>query len=366
MVNVWGYLDEYENEKEEIHNAIVEVLESGQLILGPKVKKFEEDFSKWCEAKYSVGVANGTDAIFLGLKALNITKGDEVITVSNTAVPTVSAITATGAKPVFVDIDPKTYLMDVEQVPSALSKNTKAIIPVHLYGQTVDMDKLNKIAKTESIKVIEDCAQSTGAKYKSKYAGNLADIAAFSFYPTKILGTYGDGGICMTNSEDLNDKLRRLRFYGMEKTYYSLEQGYNSRLDEIHASILINKLKHLDKYIQKRREIAARYISALKDTSFILPTTAENNYHAYYVFVVQHEKRDEVMKKLSEKDINVNISYPYPIHSMSGLEGLTDKYNLPNTDFASKRIFSLPMYPNLSIEQQERVISELLKIDKEI
>ena len=366
MINVWNYLDEYEVEKDEIDLAIKSVLESGQLILGPHVKKFEEDFSKWHASKYSIGVANGTDAIFLALKAFDIGVGDEVITVSNTAVPTVSAITAAGATPVFVDINPDTYLMEIEQIRSKITKKTKAIIPVHLYGQTVDMAALNKIVKNSEIKIIEDCAQATGAKYKSKFAGNLGDISCFSFYPTKILGTYGDGGICMTNSKKLDHKLRKLRFYGMEKTYYSLEQGYNSRLDEIHAAILIKKLKHLNRYVKNRQKIALRYFSALKNTSFKLPTIAKNNTHAFYVFVVQHEKRDEVMKELSKRGINVNISYPFPVHSMPALNGLTQKCDLPNTDYVSKRIFSLPMYPNLTVQQQKFVIESLIEIDNKL
>ena len=366
MINVWNYLDEYEVEKDEIHSAISSVLESGQLILGPHVKKFEEDFSEWFGSKYSVGVGNGTDAIFLALKAFDIGVGDEVITVSNTAVPTVSAITAAGATPVFVDINPDTYLMDIDQVKSRISKKTKAVIPVHLYGQTVDMDALKKVIKNSDIKIIEDCAQSTGAKYKSKYAGNLGDISCFSFYPTKILGTYGDGGICMTNSKELNLKLRKLRFYGMEKTYYSLEQGYNSRLDEIHAAILLKKLSHLHEYVNKRQQIALRYFKELKNSTYKLPTIAKNNKHAFYVFVVEHKKRDEVMKELSRRGINLNISYPFPIHSMPALDELAVKYELPNTDNAAKCIFSLPMYPNLSIEKQELVIKSLLEIDNKL
>ncbi len=366
MINVWSYLDEYQIEKEEIHEAISSVLESGQLILGPHVKKFEEDFSEWFGSKYSVGVANGTDAIFLALKAFDIGVDDEVITVSNTAVPTVSAITATGAKPVFVDINPDTYLMDIEQVKSRITENTKAVIAVHLFGQAVDMDALNNVIKNYDIKIIEDCAQATGSMYKSKYAGNLGDISCFSFYPTKILGTYGDGGICMTNSNELNLKLRRLRFYGMEKNYYSLEQGYNSRLDEIHASILLKKLNHLHEYVKKRQQIASRYFSALKNSSYKLPTIAEYNVHSFYVFVIQHKRRDEVMKELYDRGINVNISYPWPIHSMKAMDGLTVKYDLPNTDYAAKHIFSLPMYPNLSIKQQDKVINSLIEIENKL
>ena len=200
MINVWSYLEEYKSEKKDINDAICSVLDSGKLILGPNVQFFENEFSAWCGAKYSVGVGNGTDAIFLALKALEVKNGDEVITVSNTAVPTVAAITASGAEPVFVDIDPETYLMDLKEIPSKITKKTKAIIVVHLYGQTVDMSKINKIKSKYKLKIIEDCAQSTGAKFKNKFSGCFGDISTFSFYPTKILGTYGDGGLCMTNS----------------------------------------------------------------------------------------------------------------------------------------------------------------------
>ena len=220
--------------------------------------------------------------------------------------------------------------------------------------------------KKKNIKIIEDCAQATGAMYKSKYAGNLGDISCFSFYPTKILGTYGDGGICMTNSNELNLKLRRLRFYGMEKNYYSLEQGYNSRLDEIHASILLKKLNHLHEYVEKRQQIASRYFSALKNSSYKLPTIAEDNVHSFYIFVIQHKRRDEVMKELYDREINVNISYPWPIHSMKAMDGLTAKYDLPHTDYAARHIFSLPMYPNLSIKHQEKVIKSLIEIENKL
>lgn len=366
MVNVWSYLEEYKQEKNEISSAINSVLESGKLILGPNVNSFESEFSSWFGANHSVGVANGTDAIFLALKALNIGIGDQVITVSNTAVPTVSAITASGAEPVFVDIDKDTYLMDVNLVESKITKKTKAVIAVHLYGQAVDIDSLKKITKKYKIKIIEDCAQSHGAIYKSKYAGALGDISAFSFYPTKILGTFGDGGLCMTNSKRLYNKLKRLRFYGMEKTYYSLEQGYNSRLDEIHASILRKKLKHLQEYVKKRQRIADLYFKELAGTKFILPKVAKHNIHAFYVFVIRHPKRTKIMKMLSENNINVNISYPYPIHSMSGLKNYTKKYKLPITDRTSKEIFSLPMYPSLKVSQQKKVIKVLKDIDKQL
>lgn len=364
MIKVWSYLEEYQDEKKEIQGAISSVLESGQLILGPNVASFEEEFSKWVGGKYSVGVANGTDAIFLALKALDIKKGDQVITVSNTAVPTVSAITAAGAEPVFVDIDPETYLMDVDKIESRINKKTKAVIAVHLYGQAVDMDKLKKITKKRNIFIIEDCAQSHGAIYKKRMTGSIGDISAFSFYPTKILGTYGDGGLCMTNSSKIRDKLKRLRFYGMKKTYYSLEQGFNSRLDELHAAILRVKLKKLKNYINKRQKIAAHYTKELKNTSFMTPKTAKNNVHAFYVYVLRHPQRDKVMKILAQNDIFVNITYPYPIHTMSGMKNIIKKYNLPHSDKAADEIFSLPMYPMLKREEQNKVIKILKQIDK--
>ena len=366
MISVWSYLEEYKEEKKEIDQAIKKVLTSGKLILGPNVEKFEQQFSKWCGSKYGVGVANGTDAIFLALKALEIGRGDQVITVSNTAVPTVSAIIASGAEPVFVDIDPKTYLMDLNQIKKRISSKTKAIIAVHLYGQTVNIKKLKKIIKSKNIKIIEDCAQSHGAMHKNSYAGSMGDIAAFSFYPTKILGTYGDGGLCMTKSKKIYNKLKRLRFYGMEKTYYSLEPGYNSRLDELHAAILLNKLKHLKTYVKKRQKLASIYSSKLNETSLLLPEVDKDNTHAFYVYVVRHKKRDEIIKKLKKSDIFVNISYPYPIHSMSGVKNMVKIYYLPETDSAAKEIFSLPMYPSLSFKKQEKVIEVLKRIDSEI
>jgi len=363
MINVWSYLKEYENEKEEILKAIIKVLESGQLILGPNVSEFESEFSKYCGQKFGIGVANGTDAIFLALKAFSIGEDDEVITVSNTAVPTVSAITATGARAVFVDINPLTYLMDVEQIKSKITNKTKVIIAVHLYGQCVDMNLVNKIAHDFNLKVIEDCAQSHGAKFKGNQAGSFSDISTFSFYPTKILGTFGDGGLCATSSSKLESKLRKLRFYGMEKSYYSLEQGYNSRLDELHAAILLKKLKHLDEYVARRREIASRYNSELGGTSLILPHEDVDCEHAYYAYVVRHSERDKIIRELTEKGINVNISYPWPIHTMPAFDYLGfAEGSLPESEKAATEIFSLPMYPTLSDSEQEEVVNILKSI----
>lgn len=359
-INVWGYLKEYAETKEELLKAVTEVFESGTLILGQKGRDFEQAYSDYIGVKYGVGCDNGTNAITLALKALGIGEGDEVITVSNTAIPTVSAIVTAGATPVFVDIDPETYLMDVTKVEATVTPKTKAILPVHLYGQCVDMDPLLGIAKKHQLYVIEDCAQAHGAEYKGRKAGSMGDISTTSFYPTKILGAYGDGGMVNTNDEALAQRLRRLRFYGTEKNYYAIEHGYNSRLDEIQAAILLTKLPKIEQYIHRRREIAAMYQEALAGTGLMLPKEAPYGRHAYYLYVVRHPNRDEIVKKLRENDIHVNISYPWPIHTMKGYEYLGWKTgDLPETEAAAKEIFSLPMYPSLTNEEIKRITSIL-------
>lgn len=359
-ITVWGYLKEYEETKDEILKAVTDVFESGTLILGQKGKDFERAYSDYIGTKYGAGCDNGTNAIWLALKALGIGAGDEVITVSNTAIPTVSAIVTAGATPVFVDINPETYLMDVTKLEAAITPKTKAILPVHLFGQCVDMGPLLGIAKKYNLKVVEDCAQGQGAEYQGKKAGSMGDASTTSFYPTKILGGYGDGGMINTNSEEVDHELRRLRFYGAEKTYYAIEHGYNSRLDEVHASILLTKLPKIEQYIARRREIAAMYNELLADTSLILPKEADYGKHAYYLYVVRHPKRDEIMEKLRENNIFVNISYPWPIHTMTGYQYLGWKEgSLPETEAAAKEIFSLPMYPSLTDEEVKRV-SEVL------
>jgi aminotransferase EvaB len=366
-IKVWDYLKEYENEKHEIHAAIDKVFRSGRLILGDSLTNFEEKFAGYCGVKFGIGVNSGTDALFLGLKALGIGTGDEVITVSNTAVPTVSAIVSTGATPVFVDIDPASYLMDTTLIEGKITDRSKCILPVHLYGQCVNMDNITQIADAYGLKVIEDCAQSHGATFKGEKSGSMSDLAAFSFYPTKVLGGFGDGGMIVTSNENLYEKIRRLRFYGMEKTYYSEEHGYNSRLDELHAEILFRKLSHIDEYIARRKELAHKYDKLLSSTSLSLPKTMSGNEHVYYLYVCRHPKRDEIISRLRTKDIFVNISYPWPIHIMSGYRYLGYKPgDLPHTENAANEIFSLPMYPTLTNDEQEIVIEELHNILKSI
>ncbi|HQQ06968.1 MAG TPA: DegT/DnrJ/EryC1/StrS family aminotransferase [Candidatus Omnitrophota bacterium] len=364
-IKVWDYLTEYEQEKRQVHAAIDRVLTSGRLILGTNVKQFEHDFSAYCGCRYGVGVNSGTDALFLGLKALGIGPGDEVITVSNTAVPTVSAIVSTGAVPRFVDIDPATYLMDTSMIEDAVTRKTKCILPVHLYGQCADMRRIKAIARAHGLLVFEDCAQSHGALYYGKKAGSMGNASAFSFYPTKILGGFGDGGMVVTDNRRLYEKLIRLRFYGMKKTYYASEHGYNSRLDELHASILLAKLAHLDEYISRRIELAGMYDALLRNTAFALPATAPGNRHAFYLYVCRHPARDRIIEELKKRDIIVNISYPWPIHTMKGYRYLGyRKGDLPHTEKAAKEIFSLPMYPSLTDRQLMRVVDALKDILK--
>jgi aminotransferase EvaB len=362
-INVWDYRKEYEAEREDILAGIDKVLRSGRLILGPSVKAFEEAFAAWCGVKYGVGVNSGTDALFLALKALDVGSGDEVITVANTAIPTVSAIVSTGATPKFVDIEPDTYLMDVSQLESAVTPRTKCILPVHLFGQCVDMDKVNEVARRHGLKVLEDCAQCHGATQNGRKAGQMSDISAWSFYPTKILGTYGDGGMILTSDEAVAKRLKRLRMYGNEGTYYSVEHGYNSRLDEVHAEILLRKLPRLDGYIAERRRLAKRYDAALGATSLQLPATLPKNGHAFYLYVVRHPARNHIMARLAERDINVNISYPWPVHTMKGYAYLGGREgDLPRTEAAAKEIFSLPMYPTLSDDDQTLICETVIDI----
>lgn len=352
MIKVWDYLREYRAEREEIEAAIRQVLESGMLILGDNVRNFEASFAQYCGCLHGVGVNSGTDALFLALRALGIGPGDEVITVANTAVPTVSAIEAAGARTRFVDIDAATYLMDTRQLEAAVTDRTRCILPVHLFGQCVDMDAVRSVAKRYDLRVLEDCAQSHGARYRNKVAGGMGDLAAFSFYPTKILGGYGDGGMILGSDPELAARCRRLRFYGMDKQYYSLEQGYNSRLDELHAAILLRKLAHLDGYIARRRQLADLYRRELAHTELVLPAVGTHNFHSYYLFVCRHPRRDFILQYLKERQIFLNISYPWPIHTMPAYAHLGYAAGeLPNTEAAAGEIFSLPMFPTLSDDE---------------
>tara|TARA_Y100000590_G_scaffold315081_1_gene356295 strand:+ start:3980 stop:5119 length:1140 start_codon:yes stop_codon:yes gene_type:complete len=378
MIKTWSYTEEYKDYRKKILYSIDKTLKSGQLFFGKQLEIFEKNFLKKNKLKYGVAVGSGTDALVIALKALNIgnNANDEVITVSNTAIPTISAIKNAGAKVVFVDIR-NDYLINAEEIEKHINKNTKAIVPVHLYGQACDMKKICEIAKKNNLKIIEDCAQAQGAKFNNKHVGSFGDFGCFSFYPTKILGGYGDGGFISTNSLKLFQKIRRMRFYGIElynkknkfnKKYYANENGINSRLDELHATILNIKLSKVKNYITKRKKLAKLYSKELAGTSLKLPAEKENCYHVFHLYNVYHPRRDLIIKKLKEKNIQIKIYYPYPIHKMKAYSHLNKKNDvtLPITEKISKGIFSLPLYPKLKYKEAYKITKVLRKILKTI
>ena len=359
---VWSYLEDYKKNKKKILEITDRVFSSGNLILSNEVISFENNFSNFTNNNFGIGVNSGTDALQIALMSIGIKKDDEVITVSNTAVPTVSAIISCNARPIFIDVNENDFLMNASLIEQKITKKTKAIIPVNLYGQSANYELINKISKKNNLKVIEDCAQSAGALYKNKPSGSLGDLGAFSFYPTKNLGGYGDGGMIVTKNKKLYLNCKKLRKYGMNKSYYADIHGINSRLDEVQAAILNFQLTKLKSNIIKRRRIAKIYNENLKTPFLELPIENKNNFHSYYVYVVKHPQRKKIMHYLKDNDIFCNISYPYPIHSMKGYSYLNKKINdLPITNKLSKQIFSLPMYPELDTIKLEKVINTLNK-----
>src|SRR5581483_6794695 len=294
----WDYRREYEELRDEILAAVDKVFKSGQLILGNEVAAFERAMAAYVGVTGGVGVNSGTDAIFIALGAAGVGAGDEVITVPNTAVPTVSASQVLGARPVFVDVRDDDFLMDVKLVEAAITSRTKAIIPVHLYGQCVDLDPLLEISARHGLRVIEDCAQAQGALYKNRRSGSIGTASTFSFYPTKTLGAYGDGGMVLSDDEALIKLARSLRFYGMETTYYAERHGFNSRLDEVQAAILALKLARIDRWIARRREIADRYRRGFTGSGLRMPRENEYGRHVYHLFVVEtDDDRDALLAR---------------------------------------------------------------------
>ena len=375
MIEYWSYLKEYKKEKKIILNLVDKVFRSGTLLLGKELNKFEKNYCKFNKSKFGLGVANGTDALFIALKSLGIGKDDEVITVSNTAIPTVAAIVNTDAVVKFADIG-KDFLIDTSKITNLINKKTKAIIVVHLFGQMCEMDTIMKIAKKNKLRVIEDCAQATGATYRGKKAGTIGDVGCHSFYPTKILGAYGDGGFLTTNNKSLFEKMHRYRFYGIDtlgvnkkwkNKYYSIDKGMNSRLSEVQSIILNLKLTKISSSINRRREIAKKYYDGLKDSSLELPITNKGNFHVFHIFEVAHPKRDLIIRKMKNKKINLGIHYQYPIHTMSGYKEFRTKKNLlKETEKKSKKIFSLPIYPSLNNNEIDIIIKNLINIISKI
>jgi len=332
--------------KDEIDIAVSHVLQTGRYILGEEVEAFEKEFANYIGVSFGIGVGSGTDAIHLALKACEIGPGDEVITVSHTAIATVAAIQLTGAKPVFVDIEPSFYTLDPDKLEAAITPRTKAVIPVHLYGQSVDLNPILEIAHQHHLRVIEDCAQSHGAMYKGKRVGSYGDLGCYSFYPTKNLGAIGDGGMVVTNDAGLAEKAKLLRQYGWNKERVSNLTGWNTRLDELQAAILRVKLKYLDTDNSKRRQLADMYNAMLVSSSLILPGQREGCTHAYHLYVVRHPRRDQLLAFLKAKGIVAAIHYPLPVHLQPAYN--QGCYILFETERAAKEILSLPMYPELS------------------
>ncbi|MBY0359310.1 MAG: DegT/DnrJ/EryC1/StrS family aminotransferase [Candidatus Obscuribacterales bacterium] len=345
--------------QKEIDEAVQRVIASGYYILGPELETFEKQFAQFLGANYVVGCASGTEAIYLALAAFGVGPGDEVLVVAHTAVPTISAISMTGAEPVFVDIDPKSYVMDVNKVTAKLSAKTKAIVPVHLYGQMVDMEPLLALAKSKGIPVLEDVAQATGATYKSKQAGTMAECGAFSFYPSKNLGAFGDGGAVCTNSKEIYEQLLMLRNYGQSKRYYHDQIGINSRLDEIQAAILAAQLPFLSGWNKRRHEIAQKYTQGLKDL-VITPHEEAGRNHVYHLYVIQNNDREGLQKYLADQGIGTLIHYPVPAHLQKAYSYRGYKAgDLPVTEEMTQRILSLPMYPELTDAQVDYVIEQV-------
>ncbi|HPZ08103.1 MAG TPA: DegT/DnrJ/EryC1/StrS family aminotransferase [Candidatus Eremiobacteraeota bacterium] len=345
-----------------LEKAIDKTISSGWYILGEEVKKFEKEFAEYSGARYCVTVANGTDAISIALKSVGIKTGDEVITVSHSAVATAVAIEQIGAVPVFADIDKKTRCIDPEKIPSLISEKTKAILPVHIYGQPAPMEEICLIAEKYNLKVIEDCAQAHGAEIKGQKVGTFGDAGTFSFYPTKNLGALGDGGAVVTDSSGLRDNLLSLRQYGWKERYISSVAGMNSRLDELQASILRVKLTSLSEDNEQRRRIADRYCQVIDGEKIIGPGKIKDTLHVMHLFVIECDKRDELQRFLKEEGIGTAIHYPMAIHQQPAYKGrIRGSNELYWTENLYKRILSLPMYPELSDNEVERVCSALEK-----
>jgi dTDP-4-amino-4,6-dideoxygalactose transaminase len=370
MIDFWSYKNELKKYKNIYFELYKKSLNSGQIFFGNNLEKFEKNFIKKNNAKFGIAVGSGTDALLISLMSLDIKKGDEVITAANTAIPTISAIVNSGAIPKLVDVN-QDSLIDINLIEKTISNRTRAIIPVHLYGKPCQMDKLVRLSKRYNIHLIEDCAQAQGAKFKNKFVGTFGSMGCFSFYPTKILGGYGDGGFILTNNFKLYNKIKKIRFYGIDtsdkknkffKKYYANINGVNSRLDEINSALLNFKLTKLNSFINKRRKIAKIYDHELKNTSLQLPKKNTNTFDVFHLYTVEHSKRSKIRKILSNKGIETRIIYPYPIHKMKAYKNFFKNKKFINSEIKSKKIFSLPLYPELETNKVLLICKELKKI----
>jgi len=355
--------EEYNILKEKINHALEGVLQSGHFILGENVNKLEEEISDFLKVKYAIGVASGTDALYIALRAFNIKEGDEVITTPFTFIATASTIVHCGAKPVFVDINPSTFNISSELIERKVTEKTRAILPVHLFGLPSDMDTICKIAKRYNLIVIEDNAQGFGGMYKGKYLASIGDAGCLSFFPSKNLGAYGDGGMVVTEDQFVAERMKMLRAHGARKKYFNEILGVNSRLDELQAAILRIKLKFINEWNEKRRAIAKKYSELLKNVDFIkLPVEPEDCYHVYHQFTirVKHRLRDRLKQHLEKDGISTMVYYPYPLHQLPLFNGLGyNKGDFPEAEKASIEVLSLPIGPFLKMEQVEQIAESI-------
>lgn len=361
MIPIVDLKRQYKQIGEEVEKSVTEVLRSGYYIMGPNVKAFESEFADYLGSKHAVALNSGTDALHLALRALDIGAGDEVISVSFTFVATVEAIGIVGAKPVFVDIDKDTFNIDAKAIEDKITPRTKAIIPVHLYGQPANMDVVMDVAKRHNLYVIEDCCQAIGSTFKGQKVGTFGDVGCYSFFPTKNLGAMGDGGIAVTNSDYLKDRMTALRNHGGAVRYHHDEIGINSRLDEIQAAVLRIKLKHIDQWNKKRRENAYRYNELFKDCADVVtPKELDDTYCVYHQYTIKVPHRDEVQKILQENGVGAMIYYPIPLHMQKVNEYLNiPEMSLPKTVEDTKCCMSLPMFAELTEDEQKEIAQKV-------
>jgi dTDP-4-amino-4,6-dideoxygalactose transaminase len=342
--------------RDELDVALASVLDESWFVLGPRVEAFERAFAAYCGAEHAVGVASGTDAITIALQSVGVGPGDEVVTTSNSGVPTVAAIEAAGAVPVLVDVDEATGTLDASRLDDVVSERTAALLPVHLYGQCADMGSIVAFARERRLKVVEDAAQAVGAEWEGRRAGTLGDAAAFSFYPTKNLGALGDGGAVVTNDPEAAQHARLLRNYGEESRYHSVLAGRNSRLDSVQAAALLVQLRHVDAWNARRREIAAHYAAELADARVDLPVEAPGRRHVYHLFVVRARRRDELRAALEAAGVGTLVHYPVAVHRQPAYTRLA-RPGLETGERLCEEVVSLPLYPELSDGEVETVAS---------
>ncbi len=358
---------QYGQIKKEVEKEVKEVLNSGHYVLGPKLENFEKKFADFCQVKYAFGVNNGTSALLLALLALGVKRGDEVITQPNTFVATVEAIVLAGAKPIFVDIYPKTYNLNPKLIKRAINKRTKVILPVHLFGRPNDMATILKIARKHKLFVVEDCAQAHGAKIRNKKAGSFGDIGCFSFYPTKVLGAMGEGGAVVTNNKKLAENIKKIRDHGSEKKYLHSLVGFNFRLEALQGAILGVKMKYLNQWIKARQRVAKIYHRLLKDLPLVRPFEDKISRSVYYVYVIRTKDREKMQNHLSEQGIGTLIHYPVPVHLQTAFRYLGyKKGDFPAAEKAAQEILSLPFWPEITGAEQKYVAQKIKEFFKNV